>query len=412
MSFLRGLSTNVTCAGLTFALGFANQSLLARGLGVAPRGVLALMTTSVVFGGMFFGEWLSRGNSFTVGREPERTGPVWANTGLFVLLLLGAMTAVAALAAGVPVLPFDLELSTPRLFLLGALVVAVVAQRGYLAILLGGDRLTAYAVVPVLFIGSYLALNSLALGPLAAGLDGVLLAWLAATVLAAAVALVLTRAPGGVASADLRRTASVGTRGAVSATLLFLLFRSNVYFVGLLLDVAAVGVYAIVMVIAEMMQRLPNIAGTVMLPKVLGGGDDDHGLSLAVSRWTLGFSLLAAAGVVLVGASLIEVAFGLDFAGAYEPLTWMLPGLVASGVGSVLNTKLAGQGYPPVTLWAPAAALVVNAVLNLVFIPELGLRGAGLSTSVAYALWAAIIAVAYQRHTGVTWARFLRAPAS
>ncbi len=207
----------------------------------------------------------------------------------------------------------------------------------------------------------------------------------------------------------LQLTAAVGGRGAVSATLIFLLFRSDIYLVRHFLGAEVLGVYAIAVVIAEMMQRGPNIAGAVMLPKVLRGIDDDHGMSLAISRWTFAFSLLSAAAIVVLGAPLIEWIFGISFAGAYTPLVWMLPGLIASGYGSVLNTKLAGQGYPPVTMWAPGAALAMNVVLNLLLIPRHGLIGAALSTSIAYGLWAAIVTIAYQRTTGLRWLRFVRA---
>jgi Na+-driven multidrug efflux pump len=86
----------------------------------------------------------------------------------------------------------------------------------------------------------------------------------------------------------------------------------------------------------------------------------------------------------------------------------MLPGLVFSGFGSVLNTKLAGQGYPPVTLWAPGLALAANVGLNLWLIPELGLKGAALTASVTYTLWALVVTAAYLRRTGLGWTAFLR----
>jgi O-antigen/teichoic acid export membrane protein len=85
----------------------------------------------------------------------------------------------------------------------------------------------------------------------------------------------------------------------------------------------------------------------------------------------------------------------------------MLPGLMATGFGSVLNTKLAGEGYPPLTIWAAAAALLTNVLLNLAMIPTWGLEGAAISTSVAYILWAAIVTIGFQRRTGVAWRRFL-----
>lgn len=406
MSFLRGFSVNAAAGGLTFVLAFANQAFIARWLGVYGRGQLAVAATSVTVGAMVFGEWLARGNGFHSGREPAAMGSVWRNTAAYCLVLLLVFLPVALLMPAV----IGGQLTTGQALLLAAMVAAVVAQKGFTGILQGSDRLTAYALIPLLFVASYLALNGIALGWLQTGLTGVLTAWLCGAVAASLLAAWLSHRVGPVDRSLLQSTATVGGRGAVSATLIFLLFRSDIYLVRHYLGAEILGVYAIAVVIAEMMQRGPNIAGAVLLPKVLRGIDDDHGMSLAVSRWVFAFSLLSAVGVVAVGAPLIRWIFGVPYAGAYEPLVWMLPGLIASGYGSVLNTKLAGQGYPPVTMWAPGVALALNIALNLVLIPQYGLVGAALSTSVAYLLWALIVTIAYQRSTGQAWTRFLRTP--
>lgn len=404
MSFLRGFSVNAAAGGLAFALAFANQAFIARWLGAYGRGQLAVAATSVTVGGMVFGEWLARGNGFHSGRDPVATGSVWRNTAAYSLLLLLVLLPLAMM------LPAAIggQLTSGQALLLTAMVMAIVAQKGFTGILQGGDRLTAYAMIPLLFVASYLTFNGITLGWLQMGLTGVLTAWLCAAVVASLLAARLSYRAGPVDRSLLQSTATVGGRGAVSATLIFLLFRSDIYLVQHYLGTEILGVYAIAVVIAEMMQRGPNIAGAVLLPKVLRGIDDDHGMSLAVSRWVLAFSLLSAVGVVVIGAPMIRWIFGVPYAGAYEPLAWMLPGLIASGYGSVLNTKLAGQGYPPVTMWAPGVALVVNLALNLVLIPRHGLVGAALSTSVAYLVWAVIVTIAYQRSTGQAWTRFLR----
>ena len=111
--------------------------------------------------------------------------------------------------------------------------------------------------------------------------------------------------------------------------------------------------------------------------------------------------------MVLFGRFFITIVFSAPYAGAYEPLCLMLPGLVASGFASILNSKLAATGYPPVTLWAPAVALVLNVGLNYWLIPDWGLAGAATSTSVAYIFWAVAITVAYRQHTGLQWHRLL-----
>ena len=48
MNYIRGLSVTALATGLTFALGLANQALLARVLGDEGRGILAAVATTVL----------------------------------------------------------------------------------------------------------------------------------------------------------------------------------------------------------------------------------------------------------------------------------------------------------------------------------------------------------------------------
>jgi Na+-driven multidrug efflux pump len=80
------------------------------------------------------------------------------------------------------------------------------------------------------------------------------------------------------------------------------------------------------------------------------------------------------------------------------------------GIGSVFNARLIGEGYPPITIWAPAAALALNVGANLWLVPWLGLRGAALSTSLAYAVWGVLVTGYCLRRTGNGWSQILRPP--
>jgi len=406
MNFLRGFSWNVVCTGLVTGLGLLNQSLLFRGLGPEGRGYLGELATTVMLAGLLFGEWLNRGNTYVVGRERSR----WKALHHTLIYGLGLGVSLAAILwLGPPLIPY---LDSFQHCLLAGLIVASVAQKAGQAILLGEDRLGLYAVLPVVLIAAYLLGNALVLKAWHLGLEGVLAAWLGATCIALlATLLPLLRGHWTFAGFDprfFRYTLGVGGRGAVSVILIFLLFRSNIYLVKHFLGAETLGVFMIAVVFAEMMQRLPNLAGLVLLPKVIRGQDEDDRLSLQVAQSVLLFSVAAAAGIVFFGRWAIDLFAGSRYLGAYQPLVWMLPGLVLSGFGSVLNTKLAGQGYPPVTLWAPALALSVNVALNLALIPAMELRGAALSTSIAYGIWSLVVTVYYLRSTSLTWSDFLR----
>ena len=369
---------------MTFGLGMANQALLARGLGDEGRGQLGLIVTSIAFGALLLGEWLNRGNTFAAGRESDRGRQILANTLVYGAWVGALLVAVAAVGQRLWS-PLAFGLTPDVYYVVAGIAAATVTYKAGQAIVLGEDRLDLYAFLPVVLIAVWLAGNWFALRVWSAGVGGVLTAWLVAAVVALGATLIpIWKGLGSFDAALFSRTSAVGGRGAASCILIFLLFRGNV-----------------------MMQRLPNIAGTVLLPKVIRGGDEGHRLSLQVARKVLLFSLLAAALAVAAGRPAIELMFTSEFSGAYEPLLWMLPGLVASGFGSVLNTRLAGQGYPPVTIWAPAVAAGLGASLSAWSIPAMGLKGAALGTSAAYILWVAIIAQHYRAESMGSWRDFL-----
>ncbi len=409
MNFLRGFSFNAVCTGLVFGLGFANQWLLANGLGRADFGRLALWTTTAMLGALVLGEWLNKGSTYAAGKGGAQ-GRLMGNSLAYGLGLMGVLVGISFLAgeARLPFLPERGPVQVP--LLLAGLVGLLVLQKAAEAILLGENRIKAYSLLPVLFVLCYLGGNVLVLKGWGGGLEEVLGIWLLSVGLVALAGFILLLCGAGAVGVDRqlwRQTAEVGGRGAVSVILVFLLFRSDLYLVEHFLDEAQVGVYRIAGIFAEMMQRLPNVAGTVLLPRVIRGQAGEQGLSLRVARHVLLFSLLCAGGIIALGKPVLALIFP-DYSEAYAPLVWMLPGLVVAGFGSVFNTRLAGQGYPGITLWAPALALAANIALNLFLIPALGLKGAALSTSLAYGLWGGLAAHCCLKQAGSTWGAFLR----
>ncbi len=399
MNFARGFSLTAVSTALVFVLGFANQVLLADYLDREAYGRLALWLNTVVIGGMVFGEWLSRGATYVVGKTNSRHEPLH-NSVLYGTLLGLALLPLMFLQPW-----FDRGLA----LLLAGLVVLSVLQKAGQAIALGEDRLKLYSTVPLAFGAAYLAGN-VVVYLLELGLHEVLYSWFTATLVAAALAIVCLW-PGSHGwrwdAGSFRRTFAVGLRGASSVTLIFLMFRSDLYLVEWFMGEAALGVYKVSTNFAEMMQRLPNVAGLVLLPKVIRGEDENTQITLQVARGTLLFSLCAGAGLLFFGDLLIAYTFP-KYEDAFLPLMWMLPGLLLAGFGSVLNTKLAGRGYPPVTIAVPAVALILNVLLNIVLIPRLGLAGAAISTSIAYGVWSLSMTFFFLRYSGLGLGAFLR----
>ena len=99
MNYARGLSVTALATGLTFALGFANQALLARMLGEEGRGALAAVATTVLLATLVIGEWVNRGNTFIAGHQPTRASSLLSLT-LVWTALLSVVFAIGLWLAG------------------------------------------------------------------------------------------------------------------------------------------------------------------------------------------------------------------------------------------------------------------------------------------------------------------------
>jgi len=91
-----------------------------------------------------------------------------------------------------------------------------------------------------------------------------------------------------------------------------------------------------------------------------------------------------------VGPIFIRVLFGADFADAYPALVALLPGSIFLGMQRMSGPIILRSGAPLRLAGIYALGLGVNVLLNLVWIPAAGIVGAGLASSVSYAVSAAL----------------------
>src|SRR5207245_6302566 len=84
------------------------------------------------------------------------------------------------------------------------------------------------------------------------------------------------------------------------------------------------------------------------------------------------------------GQRLVPLIYGPAYTVAGTLFVLLLPGMLAISLHLVIDSFFAGSGFPPISMWSAAGALVAKIGLNLLLIPRLGLNGAAGATSLVY----------------------------
>jgi O-antigen/teichoic acid export membrane protein len=369
-------------------LNVAATVIVARALGPAGRGAVAVAFSLTLLLIQFGSLGLQSANAYFAAREPAQisrilTNTLWAVVGVGLLLAIIALGIEAIFPAAVRGLD-SLEIAVVAVGLPAAL-----ATQLFQSILLAEGRMVAYNGVELgmnvaMVVGLGVALLAFSGGVLAA------IAVLVGTNVAGALVflLMLRHHRPGFRKLDwalLRAMLHYGVRLYIAALLAYVVVRANLIFVNSYLGGVAAGEFSIAVAVGEGIRLLPAVVALNLFPRVARG--DPSGDTAAVFRsLALVYGVLCAVTIPFAGP-VIRLLYGRDFSEAATIYYWMLPGIFCFGMVSVLSYHFAGRGFPleALMVW------VVGVVINFAMVVPLLSGGASVNTaalaiSIAYAV--------------------------
>lgn len=404
----RDIATTLGTRALLLPLGLASSVLVTRALGPADKGIyttaLTFATLATAVGSVGFG----RAATYFIAREERSPRDVRAAT-LALSVLNGIVLTGAMVLLALTVLPTLFEGVGTDVFLIAAPIGLLTLLRlAYEGFLRGEQRTQAVNALALIFSAAFVL-------PVAAWILAGELTPEAAVALKAASFAVTVVAAGFMLGRGKLGIARRWDRATVPAVLGFgipfaiatltqtLSYRIDILLVQVIAGNEDVGWYSITTTFAELLWYLPMAVGLVVFPRVAAGRAQrsDATEVAALCRWTVLATGLGALGVALLASPLIELMFGSDFLPAASATRLIMPGIVINVFFQVLSGYLAGAGRLRAVLVGTTVGLTVNVVLNLILIPEMGIDGAAVASSISYAIGAAIVAVAFLRATGV-----------
>ena len=404
-SFLADASSVLGSNVLILALGFVSSILLARLLGPTGRGALAavLVVPGMVISLLDMG--VKQAAVYFLGKNRTPVRDI-----VSTVLLLAVLASLAAVATAVSVMGVS---GTFKYGLIAvALAVSVVPLRmiaNYArGVALGRKDVKRYNRInyfesPINLLGIVVLV-----GVLGWGYKGALTSYLIGAVLIAGYSLWYLRSQAPLAIRYVRglpvRMLTMGAAYSAAAFALTLNYRVDIFLLDQLVTPAEVGFYALAANAAQLVWKVPAQAGPIVFARSADASDPAAftvrmaGL-VRVSLW---FCILGGTVFFFLCQWMIPFVYGDAFAASVAVCQLLIPGVVCAIVFKLLHNDFAGKGRPLVSLAILGPCAVANVLLNLWWVPRLGIQGAALATTVTYSVAALLFAVLYARLYGIS----------
>jgi O-antigen/teichoic acid export membrane protein len=405
-AFVQTLAVQVVQSAASLLAGI----LIARALGPSEQGRYAVFAAAVGVGALLVALGQFQGNVIAAAERPG-SGRLLLVRSVLQGLGVAAVLGIIALSGGAVAPPVLRDLGV---VFTGVLCVEALAQmvRG---VNLGQHDVMAFNAGTFLQRLLYLALVAVLVQSGRLALPAIAVVWMiaAASSVALGGALAWRRSEAAALSWPIVWT-GWGTdivrslRALVTVVLSLVLIRTDVYMLGPMLGLAVVGQMSVAVTLAEWLWYVPSILNNLLFA---ASAADTQGRRVEqIARVTRSLvALLVPLGVVLmvVARPLVHTLYGPAYGQAVILFTLLVPGVVALALHLVVDSYFAGLGFPAISLWAPALALVVKGGLNLIVVPQFGAPGAACVSSVVYMALLTAKVVALARRTKLPVGRIL-----
>ena len=116
-----------------------------------------------------------------------------------------------------------------------------------------------------------------------------------------------------------------------------------------------------------------------------------------VCRNVLFLSFLMIVVLYIFSGWLITFLYSTEFLSAILPFRILLVGIFAISGWHILSLDLAARGKPMLNTYIIGMSVVINIILNIIFIPKWGISGAALATTISYTIMFLFTVIIYSK---------------
>jgi O-antigen/teichoic acid export membrane protein len=192
---------------------------------------------------------------------------------------------------------------------------------------------------------------------------------------------------------------SLGVVYAITLLILNLNYKIDIVLLERLSSAAEIGQYTTGVNITELIWHLPAAIEVVVFSRSANAANPKDFSNKVAKLMRITFIGAICGGLILflVAPTLIPMLYGNQFTESGRIVQLLMPGVVAFTIVKVLYMDIAGKGNPSISLLVLIPALIMNIILNLIWIPQYGAKGAALASTISYSISAVGFLFLYAR---------------
>jgi len=192
----------------------------------------------------------------------------------------------------------------------------------------------------------------------------------------------------------------------VSAAMGFILADLDTFMLAYFTSTSDVGVYNVVYPIAQLLTVSLSSFGFLFMPIISeldakGATDDMSRIYQVVTKWVVITTLPVFLVIVLFPEMTIATTFGREYIQGGTALSLLSVAYFSHTISGPNFNTLTSIGQTRLVMWDNISAGVLNAILNLLLIPDFGYLGAGAATAISYIVLNMLYSAQLYLETGI-----------
>jgi len=405
--FTKNTLITIATQGLIFVFGMGISVIIARILGPEKKGIYSLVILLPAFLVYFTNFGIGQATVFYLGKKKYPPKEIFGNN-----IIYTAIITIFAILTGLIIIFFFSNKLLPgvatKYLLLSLFLVPGQLFLGFiLLILLGFQEIKKYNFILFFRVFLLFILAGIFLWVFHLGIKAAIVTEFLAVIIVCIVLFFMTKKQtNGISLRPnknyFKDSFSYGIKFYLGSILYFLQSRIVMPLINVFLNPAMVGFYSLSIGISEKVWLISDAAGTVLFPKVSSGKDIKQlkEFTPLVFRSTLIIVILIA--IILFASAhwLIILLYSNAYSQSIRPFQILLIGIVALSGFRILENDLKGRGKPILNTYVIALSLVLNIILNVVWIPKFGISGASWAATTSYTLALFISLIIYCKISG------------